>query len=186
VRGDQLARPATLGVRSRRRQRSRRRPRPPMLGGVQREGEVPQVAGRKLHLPAAGRAGLRGGHHAGVVDEDVERSPPAADEPMDGLGAGELELDGVHGGIARVRRDLGGDVCARLSSLLALTQDRQPQATNALECGARRKRLRGTPSKGDVLPRPDVVLLSGRSGERRALSSLPPAGRSDSRVGDRA
>ena len=50
-----------------------------MQAGGQRE--VAEVVGGELHLPALGRAGQRGGHHAGVVDEDVQRPVPARREP---------------------------------------------------------------------------------------------------------
>ena len=44
----------------------------------------------------------------------MQRPAPAADEPVDRWGAGELELGGVHGGISCARGDLRHDVRAGL------------------------------------------------------------------------
>ena len=50
------------------------------LAQAEREREVPEVVGRELQLPALGRARLGGRHHAGVVDQHVQRPVQAADE----------------------------------------------------------------------------------------------------------
>ncbi len=55
------------------------------------EREVPEVVGRELQLPAFGGALFRRGHHAGVVDEDVQRSVPFVDECGDRGTVGEVE-----------------------------------------------------------------------------------------------
>ena len=41
-----------------------------------------EVVSGELHLPAFSGASLGVGHHAGIVDEDVERSPPGGDERL--------------------------------------------------------------------------------------------------------
>jgi hypothetical protein len=87
---------------------SQRRPEP------QREREVTEMVGRELQLPAVVSTSLGRGHHSRVVHEDVEGPTPGADEPVDRLGVGELELGGVHGRISRARGDLRCDVCAGL------------------------------------------------------------------------
>src|SRR5438477_3081957 len=59
-----------------------------------RQREVAEVVGRELQLPAVGRVRLGRGHHAGVVDEEVQRAVPALDELGDRLVVGELEVRG--------------------------------------------------------------------------------------------
>ena len=73
------------------------------------EREVAEVVGRELHLPALRRQlelGQR--HHAGVVDQDVQRPAPVRDEGGDGRLVGEVEPADVDGGVAGGGGDVGG------------------------------------------------------------------------------
>ena len=55
------------------------------------EGEVTEVVGGELELPAFRGAEFGGRHHAGVVDEDVERAVPVRDEVGDRLLVGQVQ-----------------------------------------------------------------------------------------------
>ena len=60
--------------------------------------EVAEVVRAELHLEAVLGALLGDGHHAGVVDEDVEVALPRVGEGVDGGEVGEVEL--AHLGLA--------------------------------------------------------------------------------------
>ena len=73
------------------------------------QGEVPDVVGRELQLPAAvGQLMRWQRHHSGVVDEQVQRPVPGGDEGAHGVEVGEVES-------ADARRP-GCRSCARIST----------------------------------------------------------------------
>ena len=77
-----------------------------------REREVAEVIGRKLKLPALGRVPLWARHHAGVVDEQVERSPPVPGKRVDRLAIRQVEVGHVHLFVTRAADDVSGDAVA--------------------------------------------------------------------------
>jgi hypothetical protein len=84
-------------------------------GVVEAEGEreVPEVVGRELHLPALrGQLELGQRHHAGVVDEQVQRPAPARGEGGDRRAAGQVEPADVDVGVAGGGGDVGGRLLA--------------------------------------------------------------------------
>ena len=73
------------------------------------ELEMAEMIGRELKLVTARReCELRDGHHAGVVDQDVERPVPTVDERGDRRRIGELQAPHVDGTVACRRADGGG------------------------------------------------------------------------------
>ncbi len=52
--------------------------------------EVAEMIGGELELPALWCAGLRARHHAGVVDQDVQRPVPGGDQRRDRCRVGEV------------------------------------------------------------------------------------------------
>ena len=77
------------------------------------EREVAEVVGRELHLPALfSPLEVGQSHHAGVIDEQVERPAPVRDEGGDGGLVGEVESLDVNGGVAGGSGDVGGDPVA--------------------------------------------------------------------------
>ena len=80
---------------------------------AEREREVAEVVGRELHLLAAVRERqLLDRHHAGVVDEDVERPVPAGHEGVDAGEVGQLEVGDRDVVVAGARADVAGDLLA--------------------------------------------------------------------------
>ena len=109
------------------------------------EREVPEVVGGELHLPALGRVLERGErHHAGVVDEQVQRAAPVRHERGHRGLVDEVEAADAHGaaldrrrgapsrgGVAHRERDLGagpGEHAGRLDpdARRAAGDDRAP------------------------------------------------------------
>ena len=78
------------------------------------QGEVTEVVGRELELPALARVLLRRRHDAGVVDEDVQRAVPPGHERGDRRPIGELERRHVDVAVPGGGRDAGGDPPAGL------------------------------------------------------------------------
>ncbi len=67
------------------------------------------MVGRELHLPALpGQLEVGQRHHAGVVDEHLQRPAPGRDEGGDRPLVGKIEPADVDGGVARRGGDLGG------------------------------------------------------------------------------
>jgi hypothetical protein len=58
----------------------------------EREPEVAEVVGGELQLPAPRGALFGRGHHARVVDQDVQRALPAPRERGDRSGVGQLQF----------------------------------------------------------------------------------------------
>ena len=57
------------------------------------QGEMTKMIGRELHLVSAGRElQFLNGHHAGIVDEDVERFVPFRHEGVDGISIDQVEV----------------------------------------------------------------------------------------------
>ena len=76
----------------------------------EREREVAKVVGRELELPAVGcQLELGERHHAGVVDEDVQRPGPGAREGGNRGRIGEVERSDLDGVVAGRILDLGRD-----------------------------------------------------------------------------
>ena len=74
---------------------------------TEREHEVAEMVGRELELPAVWRQLERGQrHHAGVVDEDVERSGPGVREGGDRGRIGEVQRSDVNRVVAGRLADL--------------------------------------------------------------------------------
>ena len=73
------------------------------------EGEVPEVVDAELHLEAVDGLALGDAHHAGVVDEDVDRLV-AGEDPPGGLAhrcqRAEIELDDLQGCARRAAADV--------------------------------------------------------------------------------
>ena len=73
------------------------------------QGEVPDVVSRELQLPAAiGHLTRRQCHHAGVVDEQVQRPVPGGDESAHGIKVGEVESADAGPPVPVVRADIDG------------------------------------------------------------------------------
>ena len=78
------------------------------------EREVAEMIGGELHFVAARRQRqLLDGHHPGVVDQDVQRPVPSADEGGDAAEVAQLQRADGDRGIPGVFADLRGDPLAR-------------------------------------------------------------------------
>jgi hypothetical protein len=78
------------------------------------QGEVAEVVGGELHLPAFGGAHQRGGHQPGVVDQDVQRARPVRGEGAHGCLVGEVERGDQDRLVAGAGDDVPGGAVARL------------------------------------------------------------------------
>jgi hypothetical protein len=72
------------------------------------EREMTEMVGGELHfVPGRGEGELRQGHHAGIVDEDVQRPGPRAHEAGHRGRIGQVQLRDPQR--TRARRQLFGD-----------------------------------------------------------------------------
>jgi len=80
----------------------------------EREAEVAEVVGRELVFPALGRTVERLCHHAGVVDQEVQRTLPVRGERGDGPAIRQLDRLDEDARVAGPGGDLGGGSAAGL------------------------------------------------------------------------
>ena len=108
---------------------------------AQREREVAEVVGRELAAPSPRGVRLGRRHHAGVVDEDVQRAVPGVRERGDRRAIGEVEVAHVDVGVARRRGDVAA-VCSPASSVAHGERDRRRRRPRARAPSRRRCRTR--------------------------------------------
>ena len=78
------------------------------------QGEVTEMVRGELHLPPLRSPQLRGGHDAGVVDQDVQRPVPVGDEGRDGRLISEIQRRDQDPLVAGAGRDVFGGTRASL------------------------------------------------------------------------
>ncbi len=110
------------------------------------QGEVAEVIGAELHLEAVRGGAVRDGHHARVVDQQVEAlgvaGRPRLGEAAHRAQVGQVEASHVDDGIRR----RGGDVDARRR--LPLVESRTASVTAASVAGQFEGRLEADPGVG--------------------------------------